>query len=92
MALVEPLQGLTFALMHLACMDVIRRTVPADLAATAQAFYGTVAMGAASAVFSAASGPLYASVGASAFWAASALCLAAIPLTGGVAVASPRAA
>ena len=40
MALVEPLHGLTFALLHLACMDTIGRVVPASLAATAQAFYG----------------------------------------------------
>ena len=45
MAMVEPLHGLTFALLHLACMDVIGRSVPRALAATAQAFYATVAMG-----------------------------------------------
>ena len=38
MALVEPLHGLTFALLHLTCMAVIGRTVPTALAATAQAF------------------------------------------------------
>ena len=81
MASVEPLHGLTFALMHLACMDVIKRTVPATLAATAQAFYGTVAMGAASAVVSLLSGPLYGSVGPTAFWAMAALCACAVPLT-----------
>ena len=79
MAVVEPLHGLTFALMHLACMDVIRRTVPANLAATAQAFYGTVALGAGSAVVSLLSGPLYGSLGAPAFWAMAALCVCAIP-------------
>ena len=80
MATVEPLHGLTFALMHLACMDVIKRTVPANLAATAQAFYGTVAMGAAGAVVSLISGPLYGSLGAGAFWGMAALCIGAIPL------------
>ena len=82
MAMVEPLHGLTFALMHLACMDVIKRTVPATLAATAQAFYGTVAMGAASAVVSLLSGPLYGAVGAGGFWAMAMLCAGALPLTG----------
>ena len=81
MALVEPLHGLTFALMHLACMDVIRRVIPANLAATAQAFYGTVAVGASSAVVSLIAGPLYGSFGASAFWAMAALCGCAVPLT-----------
>ena len=80
MATVEPLHGLTFALMHLACMDVIKRTVPANLAATAQAFYGTVAMGAAGAVVSLISGPLYGWLGAGAFWGMAALCIGAIPL------------
>ena len=31
MALVEPLHGFTFALLHLACMEMITRTVPAKV-------------------------------------------------------------
>ena len=81
MAVVEPLHGLTFALMHLACMDVIKRTVPASLAATAQALYGTVAVGASSAAVSLLSGPLYASLGAAAFWAMAGLCALSLPFT-----------
>jgi len=84
MALVEPLHGLTFALLHLACLDVIGRVVPATLAATAQAFYGTVAMGAAAAAVTLASGPLYEHFGPEAFWAMAAMCAAALPLTGGL--------
>jgi MFS transporter, PPP family, 3-phenylpropionic acid transporter len=42
----EPLHGLSFALLHLASMGVIGRSVPVHLAATAQAVYGTVAIGA----------------------------------------------
>ncbi len=38
-AFVQPLHGLTFALMHLTCMRVIANSVPAHLAATAQALY-----------------------------------------------------
>src|SRR6266545_2713908 len=39
LALVQPLHGLTFALLHLACMRLIASVVPARLAATAQAIY-----------------------------------------------------
>ena len=84
MAMVEPLHGLTFALLHLACMDVITRTVPAELAATAQAFYATVAMGATSALVTLASGPLYGHFGASAFWPMAVMCLLALPMTAGL--------
>ncbi len=80
MAAVEPLHGLTFALLHLACMDVIGRDVPKVLAATAQAFYGTIAMGATAALVTLASGPLYQHLGAGAFWAMAGMCAAAVPL------------
>jgi len=86
MAVVEPLHGLTFALLHLACLDVIGRVVPATLAATAQAFYGTVAMGSAAAAVTLASGPLYERFGAHAFWAMAALCAAALPVAAGLRV------
>ncbi|MCK8783452.1 MFS transporter [Roseomonas sp. NAR14] len=79
-ALVQPLHGLTFALLHLACMRLIAEVVPPRLAATAQAFYGTVAVGAANVVLNIASGPLYATLGGGAYWAMAALCLAALPL------------
>jgi PPP family 3-phenylpropionic acid transporter len=46
LALVQPLHGLTFAALHLACMRVIATIVPSGLAATAQAMY---ALGAAAA-------------------------------------------
>jgi PPP family 3-phenylpropionic acid transporter len=81
MALVEPLHGLSFALLHLACMDVIGRAVPKELAATAQTFYATIAMGATSALVTLASGPLYQQYGAHAFWAMAAMCALALPLT-----------
>ncbi len=80
MALVEPLHGLTFALLHLACMDMIGRVVPASLAATAQAFYATIAMGAMSAVVTLASGQLYGRLGAGAFWVMAAMCALALPI------------
>jgi PPP family 3-phenylpropionic acid transporter len=36
LAVVQPLHGLTFALLHLACMRLVAATVPTHLAATAQ--------------------------------------------------------
>ena len=90
MALVEPLHGLTFALLHLACMRMLSSIVPLSLAATAQAVYGTVAVGAASALLSLASGPLYGAFGAGAFWAMAALCAAAAPIALGLESATRR--
>lgn len=84
MAVVEPLHGLSFALLHLSCMEMISRLVPADLAATAQAFYSTVALGAMSAAITLAAGPLYGGLGARAFWAMAALCALALPLAHGI--------
>jgi MFS transporter, PPP family, 3-phenylpropionic acid transporter len=79
-ALVQPLHGVTFALLHLACMRLIARTVPAGLEGTAQAIYGTVGVGAASAALTLASGLLYGRFGPAAFWAMGALCALALPL------------
>jgi MFS transporter, PPP family, 3-phenylpropionic acid transporter len=79
-ALVEPLHGLTFALQHMACMRLLAQVVPPHLAATAQAFYNTVAVGAAVAVLTLASGPLYAGLGAGGFWVMSGLCAVAMPM------------
>jgi PPP family 3-phenylpropionic acid transporter len=81
LALVQPLHGITFALLHLACMRVLARTVPPGLEGTAQAIYGTVGIGAASAVLTLVSGALYARVGAQGFWVMAALCALALPLT-----------
>jgi PPP family 3-phenylpropionic acid transporter len=81
LALVQPLHGLTFALLHLACMRLLARIVPPGLEGTAQALYGTVGIGAASAGLTLLSGVLYARVGAQGFWAMAALCALAVPLT-----------
>jgi PPP family 3-phenylpropionic acid transporter len=80
MALVEPLHGLTFALLHLACMDMIELVVPTDLAATAQTFYATVAMGAMTAAVTLVSGSLYGTFGAETFWSMAAMCAVALPI------------
>jgi PPP family 3-phenylpropionic acid transporter len=78
--LTQPLHGITFALLHLACMRLLAQSVPDDLAATAQAIYGTVGVGAATAVVTLASGWLYARFGGAAFAVTAALCLAALPI------------
>jgi PPP family 3-phenylpropionic acid transporter len=83
-ALAEPLHGLTFALQHLACMRLIAEVVPIRLAATAQAFYGTVAVGIASTLLTLGSGPLYASWGPAGFWLMAALCAIAMPVAWGL--------
>ena len=79
MAMIEPLHGLSFALLHLACMRLLARMVPPGLAATAQAIYGTVAIGAMTSLLTLASGTLYGQFGASGFWAMAGLCLIALP-------------
>ena len=92
MALVQPLHGFTFALMHLTCVRMIAHVVPVQLSATAQAFYGTVAVGTASTALTFASGPLYGGLGASAFWVMAALCAAALPVAYGLRAPAPAAA
>src|SRR5204863_5455985 len=59
-AAAEPLHGLTFALLHLACMRVLANIVPQELAGLALAIYGTVGIGLASAAVTLLSGSLYA--------------------------------
>jgi len=80
LALIQPLHGFTFALLHLASMRVITDTVPSALAATAQAFYGLVGVGGATAVLMIVSGWLYARFGPAGFWAMALLCVAALPV------------
>jgi PPP family 3-phenylpropionic acid transporter len=79
LALIQPLHGLTFALLHLACMRRLAETVPPGLSATALTLYGTVAIGAASALLSLASGMLYGAIGPKSFWVMAALCAVALP-------------
>jgi PPP family 3-phenylpropionic acid transporter len=79
LALVQPLHGLTFAALHLACMRLIGAIVPRRLAATAQALYAFGA-GATTALLTLASGRLYASLGAQGFFVMAALCAAVPPL------------
>ena len=81
LALVQPLHGITFALLHLASMRLLARIVPQGLEGTAQAIYGTIGIGAASAFLTFISGALYGRLGAQGFWVMAALCGIAFPLT-----------
>ena len=78
LSIIQPLHGLTFALLHLACMRVMRTLVPTGVAATAQTLY---AFGAAlvSAVLISVSGILYARFTGAAFLPMAALCGVALP-------------
>jgi PPP family 3-phenylpropionic acid transporter len=80
MALVEPLHGPTFALLHLACMRMLSVVAPPALAATAQGIYGAVALGTMTAIMTLVSGPLYGAFGPRAFWFMAFLCAAALPI------------
>jgi PPP family 3-phenylpropionic acid transporter len=82
---IQALHGLTFALMHLAAMGIIARSVPVRLCATAQTVCGTFALGIASAVMTFASGYLFEWLGMRAFWIMAALCALAFPFVGGIA-------
>jgi MFS transporter, PPP family, 3-phenylpropionic acid transporter len=80
MAPVTPLHGLTFALLHLFCMQMLSVVAPPALAATAQGIYGGVAVGTMTAIMTLMSGPLYGALGARAFWVMSLLCAAALAI------------
>ena len=79
LALVQPLHGLTFALLHLACMRLIAVIAPPHLAATAQSLYAFGA-GLATALTMLTSGYLYGQFGAQAFLLMAVLCGVALPL------------
>jgi PPP family 3-phenylpropionic acid transporter len=84
LAAVEALHGLSFALLHLACLGLIEEATPPDLRATALALYGTLGLGFSGVLVTLASGVLYGAFGAPAFWAMAALSLAALPLVPGL--------
>lgn len=78
LSLIQPLHGLTFALLHLACMRMMRTLVAQRVAATAQALYA-FGSGALTAALTFASGALYVSWHGAAFYLMAALCAAALP-------------
>jgi PPP family 3-phenylpropionic acid transporter len=61
-------------------MRVLAAIVPRALAATAQAIYGTLGIGAATAVMTLLSGSLYAQFGTGGFWIMAALAVLALPV------------
>ncbi|WP_028348145.1 MFS transporter [Bradyrhizobium murdochi] len=79
LAMVQPLHGLTFALLHLSCMRLMAALVPAKLAATAQAIYA-FGSGVVTAALTLLSGLFYARYGGGAFVAMAVLCGLALPL------------
>jgi PPP family 3-phenylpropionic acid transporter len=79
LAILQPLHGLTFAMLHLACMRMMGSFIPAHLAATAQALYA-FGSGAVTAALTLLSGFFYASYGGGAFLAMAFLCSLALPL------------
>ena len=91
LALVQPLHGLTFALLHLACMRLLSHIVPPGLSATALTLYGTLGAGVSSVVLTLASGPLYGQFGSTGFWAMAGLCALATPLALTLKSTSPHA-
>jgi MFS transporter, PPP family, 3-phenylpropionic acid transporter len=83
LAIVQPLHGMTFALLHLACMRVIGAAVPQHLAATSQAIYA-LGPGLATALLTLVSGMLYARLGATGFLLMALLSALALPLCSGL--------
>ena len=79
LAIVQPLHGLTFALLHLACMRLMGTAVPQHLAATAQAIYA-LGPSLVTALLTLSSGVLYARLGASSFLLMALLPALALPL------------
>ncbi|MFD0938555.1 MFS transporter, partial [Methylobacterium trifolii] len=76
----QMLHGLSFALLHLACLGLIEAQTPASLWATALSLYGTVGLGLAGVAMTLAAGSLYAAFEARGFWVMSGLSLSALPL------------
>jgi PPP family 3-phenylpropionic acid transporter len=78
LSIVQPLHGLTFALLHLACMRMMETLVPISLCATAQAFYA-FGTGLATAALTLLSGVLYARYAGVSFFPMAVLCGVALP-------------
>ncbi|MFL5238076.1 MAG: MFS transporter, partial [Rhizomicrobium sp.] len=78
LTVIQPLHGLTFALLHLACMRMMGTVVPTRVAATAQALYAFCS-GLLTAALTLLSGILYARYAGAAFLAMAAICAVALP-------------
>jgi PPP family 3-phenylpropionic acid transporter len=78
LSILQPLHGLTFALLHLACMRMMASLVPSGTAGTAQTLYA-FGSALATAALTLLSGILYARFGATAFFPMALLCGVALP-------------
>ena len=76
--MIQPLHGLTFALLHLACMRIMGSLIPVNLAATAQVLY-TFGSGVMTTALTVLSGVLYSLYAGAAFFPMAALCVVALP-------------
>ena len=74
----EPLHGITFALLHLACMRILVMVTPASLAGTAQTIYA-FGIGVCSVALTFCSGLLYERVGRGSFFVMAVVAAAALP-------------
>jgi MFS transporter, PPP family, 3-phenylpropionic acid transporter len=83
LAIVQPLHGLTFALLQLACMRLMGVAVPQHLAATGLAIYA-LGPGLVTALLTLSSGLLYARLGANGFLVMALLPALALPLCFGL--------
>jgi PPP family 3-phenylpropionic acid transporter len=79
LTLIQPLHGLTFALLHLAAMRILNTVIPQHLAATAQTIYA-FGPGLASTGLTLVCGVLFARLGGAAFFAMIPLCALAVPI------------
>ena len=79
LAILQPLHGLTFALLHLACMRMMADLVPVKLSATAQGLYA-FASGFMTTGLTLLSGTLYAWYGGASFLVMAIFCGVAIPI------------
>ena len=78
LAAAQALHAVTFAFQHQSAMLVLQRAVPPERAATAQALYGALGMGAPTGALMFASGWLYGWIGGQTFFAMAALCAIAL--------------
>lgn len=83
--LANVLHAASFGMMHLAAMRLVFALAPPGQASTAQTLHMALGPGLFLGLATFAAGPLYAAFGGGAWWFASLLCLAALPLAAGLA-------
>ena len=75
---IQALHAVTFAFQHQSAMLMLQREIPPERAATAQALYNALGMGAPTGLMVFVSGLLYARINGHVFFVMAALCLAAL--------------